>query len=133
MPTIPMRLLVTAPTQWDLRPPTVRRPAPRSACIWYLHMRSHKPTGYLEYPLMHTHTFDEAICPSEFSYCHGWRIYSATRPAQDFGVFSYIKFFKSTIILKILWNQERQIIIEFKRYSKLVPLQAMKEYTGKEL
>jgi len=82
---------------------------------------------------MNTHTFDEAICPSEFSYCHGWRIYSATRPAQHFGAFSYIKLFKITIILKILWDQERQIIIEFKRYSKLVPLQATKEYMEKDL
>jgi hypothetical protein len=82
---------------------------------------------------MNTHTFNDAICPSEFSYCHGWRIYSATRPAQAFGVFCYLKFFKSTRILKILRDQERQIIAEFKRHSKLVPMHAMKEYVGKDV
>ena len=72
--TMPMRLLVTAPTQWDLRPPTVRRPAPQSAYIWYLHMRSYKPTRYLEYPFTNTHKFNDAICLSEFSYCYRRRM-----------------------------------------------------------
>jgi hypothetical protein len=47
--------------------------------------------------------------------------------------FSYLKFSKNTRILKILRDQERQVIMGFKRYRKLVPLQAMKEYVGKDV
>jgi hypothetical protein len=132
-PTIRMRLLVTAHSE-TCAPQLfadVRREAPTSdTCTCVLINRP---------DTLSTHSRTPTNLMMQFVYQNFLTVIGGERkvtPVQHqlSTSFSYLKFYKSTRILKILRDQEREIInIVFKRYSKLVPLQAMKKYLGKDV